>query len=366
MTVCVMSGDITQRGEIAVLDKWNRAKIAADQGLDLVLELPFLYACSPASTFGAAAVDILALSGADCIAFGCEAEEPEKLTELARLQVEETGRIEELARREMKAGISYVKARGNATREIIGEELTGLSLAPNNILALEYLKRIMYWEERGRKIEPVPIIRKGSGYKEAGEKFAGGSAIREMIRAGWDVSEFIPYELGGYCPGWIDIDAAGEEILKQLKGIVLRTDTEELAKIRFVGEGIENRLVKEIAEASGYKDLLKRMTSRRYTTSTIRRMLINILLGVTKEVADTEPDPADLYGRILALGEKGRSLVASEPGLPFVANVNRTEVLGEAAARSLEMDIRAADLFNLLTGRDIDRHSDHRQKPHVG
>ena len=384
-TVCVMSGDITQRGEFAVLDKWKRAKIAADQGVDMVLELPFLYAVSPASCFAQGAVDILIQAGATHIAFGCEAEEPEKLRQLARLQISEAEHIEELTRIEMKSGLSHVKARHNATRRIIGEELTGLSLAPNNILALEYMKRMMFWQERGIRIEAVPIQRKGSGYKEAPdgqapagdtqkERFAGGSAIRVMLEAGWDVSDLIPYDIADYSPdhrstddgfeagGWIDLKAAGEEMLKQLRGIVLRTDAEELSRIRFVGEGIENKLIREIAEADSYKDLLKRMTSRRYTTSTIRRMLICIALGINKDTAEAN---ASSYGRILALADPGRRLISAEPGLPFIANINKRETLTEAAERSLEMDVRAADLFNLLTGQDAYALSDHRQRPYI-
>ena len=380
VTICAMSGDITQRGELAVLDKWSRAKIAVDQGLDLLIELPFLSACSPAGIFASGAVDILVRAGATYIAFGCEAEEPAKLEELARLQIEKADAMEEAVRIEMKNGISHVKARQKASNRIIGEDLTKLSLAPNNILALEYLKRMILWRERGRDITPVPIVRKGSGYKgvevaanigfgsavEDGAcsgsavSMAGGSAIRTMIEAKWDVSGFIPYNTDN-CH-WIDLRAAGEEMLKQLKGIVLRSSAPEISEIRFIGEGIENRLVREIAEASDYRHLLKRMTSRRYTTSTIRRILMNLLLGVTREMVN---EAETGYGRILAMSGPGRALIASEPGLTFVANVNRTGDLSDAARRSIALDIRAADLYNLLTGQDSDENSDHRRRPYV-
>jgi len=378
-TICAMSGDITQRGELAVLDKWKRARIAVDRGVDLVLELPFLYACSPASNFACGAVDMLLAAGATHISFGCEAEEPSELLKLARLQISEAAAVEEAAREEMKSGLSYVKARARASNRIIGEGLTRLSLTPNNILALEYLKRMIFWQEQGMNVEPVPVVRKGSGYTETSRGYAGGSAIRTMIEAGWNVDEFLPYDVKDYVDsgsGWIDLESARSEMLKQLKGIVLRTAAEELGQIRFIGEGIENRLIREITDAENYEGLLKRMTSKRYTTSTIRRMLICILLGVRKEAAEAaagggsgESCPAPLYGRVLAMDNEGRRLIASqkddEDPLPFIVNVNRTDGLMEAAKNSLELDILAADLYNLLTGRDAGKHTDHRQKPYV-
>ena len=83
--VCVMSGDFTQRGEPAVLDKWIRARIAVQQGVDLVFELPFMYACDRAERFASGAVDLLAGAGVNCITFGCEAEQTEDLRRLADL-----------------------------------------------------------------------------------------------------------------------------------------------------------------------------------------------------------------------------------------------------------------------------------------
>lgn len=378
-TVCVMSGDFTQRGELAIMDKWKRANIAADQGLDLVLELPFLYAVSPAPGFAKGAVDILVAAGATHIAFGCEAEKPDELRQLAGLQLERGEEIETITREEMKSGLSHVKARQKASEQILGEELTRLSLAPNNILALEYLKRMMYWERRGRKVEAIPVLRKGSGYKEASQysdseiKYAGGSAIRDMIEVGWDVSEFLPYDYRDYSDmdgaystrGWLDLAAAGKDMLRQLKVIALRNGLDVLPTIRFVGEGIENKLIREIMDAEVYKELLVKLTSRRYTTSTIRRMLLYILMGITGDEADEIIEGNALYGRVLAMTDAGRKLIASRPPLPFIVNCNRTEGLSERAKKCLQIDIKAADIYNVLAGRDTRRCTDHRQKPYV-
>ena len=54
--VAVMSGNWVQRGECAIADKWTRARAALEGGVDLVLELPTLWAVSSAEGFARGAV----------------------------------------------------------------------------------------------------------------------------------------------------------------------------------------------------------------------------------------------------------------------------------------------------------------------
>ena len=121
--VVVMSGDFTQRGEPAVCDKWERAKAAVaapSEGADLVIELPFAFACSRASVFAAGAVDMLVKLGADVISFGCEAEEPEHLRRLAEVLVSEAAAIEALRAANMQKGLSHAKAYRRSLRKRCG------------------------------------------------------------------------------------------------------------------------------------------------------------------------------------------------------------------------------------------------------
>ena len=110
--IAVMSGDFTQRGEPAVQGKWDRAKAAvtAPGGADLIIELPYVFACSRASVFASGAVDMLVRLGADCLSFGCEAEDPDRLRELARVLVSEDEAISEARNTYMKDGLSGAKA----------------------------------------------------------------------------------------------------------------------------------------------------------------------------------------------------------------------------------------------------------------
>ena len=233
--IAVMSGNFTQRGEPAVSDKWERAKAAAISAeVDLVAELPFAFACSKASIFASGAVDILVGLGVDCISFGCEAEEPSQLRNLAEVLVSDAAAIEDSRLDCMKKGISSAKAYELAVTEAAGEQAAMLLHEPNNILAIEYLKRILYWRGKGRTVTDLPVRRFGSGYKDAaGENagFAGAGALRKMMEAGEDISRYIPC-----AQQFEDTALMQSRYLQQLKGIALRSDADQLSRIYGVGE----------------------------------------------------------------------------------------------------------------------------------
>lgn len=386
--ICVMSGDFTQRGEPAVLDKWTRARIAAQQGVDLVFELPFMYACNRAERFAAGAVDMLVSAGATHISFGCEAEQPEDLKLLVDEQLVREDQVEAYTADFMKEGYSRAKAAELASRKLFGDELTDLMLMPNNILALEYMKRIRWWEEaKGVQICSVPIRRFGSGYGAADPDagFAGGSALRQMLAAGQDIEAYLPYEKKGL--SWVDLPAARQRLYDLLRSIILRSTPEQLAGIYCVGEGMEHRLLKEARLQETYEGFLSAMVSRRYTAAAIRRIMLYILMNAG-EFPVSPP-----YGRVLAANAAGRRLLrrledSSVPGVPgdgspvqeaavpgnrplvqpvpplqIIANANKLTGVVEPIRQALQLDMRAADMFHLITGREVDALSDYRRRP---
>lgn len=365
--VAVMSGNFTQRGEPAVLDKWSRAEIAVEQGLDLVLELPFIYACNRAEHFASGAVDLLVRAGASHIAFGCEAEHPEKLEHLTRLRREHARTLAEETGRQMSGGNSRAKAGELASRRIFGDELTDLSLSPNNILALEYLRRMLFWEDRGQKIVPVPVLRHGAGYREKGkEGFAGGSAIRRMLQEGRSVEDYIPWNPGEAC--WLDYEKAHKRMFLILQGILLRGSAEDVSKIYGVGEGLENKLKKEIRRSSSWEDFLRAMTSRRYTSSAIRRILAYVLLGLSGGLADkwmggSEDLPLPAPIRVLAASGAGRKLLKEMGDAGIVSRGAGANRLNWEEREIMSLDLKATDLYNVIRGRSPSEWSDLRRRP---
>ena len=152
-----------------------------------------------------------------------------------------------------------------------------------------------------------------------------------------------------------------------LKGIVLRSTSRELQEIYSVGEGIENRIIKEIRQIQDYGELVDRLVSRRYTASTVRRILTYIVLGLAGQQADRllEGDPEG--ARLLAADAKGREIIRnSDPDrIAFVPNLNKMPEKLRWTREVLELDAKAADFYNLLCGRSLYGESDYVRRPTI-
>ncbi len=366
--IAVMSGDFTQRGEPAVCGKWERARTAVSApsgGVDLVIELPFAFACSRATVFAKGAVDMFAGLGVDCISFGCETEDPELLRNLAVRLAADRETIEERRLAYMKDGLSGAKAYELAVTEKCGREAAELLLEPNNILALEYLQRIEMWREKGHCIEAIPIRRYGSGYNDAeagGAGFAGAGALRTMLKDGKDISSYVPagadYE---------DVDLLSDRFLQLLKGIILRSTPEQISRIYGVGEGLENSIIREVRTAESMDGLITGLTSKRYTRATVSRALTHILLESTWNEIGRLSARTPSAGRLLAAGEAGRKFMREFDGdFRVITNINKEEEkLEPDDAELLKLDERAADMYNLLRGKDIYSASDRVARPYI-
>ena len=364
--IAVMSGDFTQRGEPAVCGKWERAEAAVKSGcVDLVVELPFAYACGRAEVFARGAVDLLAGMGADVISFGCEEADPEILRAAAWAAAAQEEDLVTIRDSYMREGLSAAKAYELAVSETAGEQTALLLRKPNNILAVEYLKRIRFWRERGRELSDLPVKRYGSGYDDvSGEKdFAGGGALRRMIREGEDVSRFLPASMD-----FADGKLISERYLQLLKGIVLRSSPEEISSIYGVGEGMEHSIIREAREAGSLEELLAALTSKRYTAATVRRALTHVLAGTAWEEIDRITGRIPTAARLLAAGKTGRAFLRELPdeGVRIITNINKEEAgLKPDDAETLRLDEKTADLYNHLCGSEIYAASDRVRRPYV-
>lgn len=371
--VAVMSGNFTQRGETAILDKWERSKLAVDNGVDLVLELPFVYACSRAETFARGAVDILQGIGATTVSFGSESGDISALKELAQALNCNSVFIEaERAEIMKKNGMSFAKAGEMAVERILGSEAAKLMVSPNNILALEYLKRVDYWNKQGQAIEPITVKRHGSGYHGVNEAsgFAGASAIRKM-KSKEQFAEYVPEDAAealekslSYGDGKSALLHMEEEMFRLIRGEVVKSSPEELRKVFCMGEGLENKLKKEIVKAESLSKFIDSLVSKRYTEAAIRRLLVYVLLGIK----EYEPSKA-VYGRVLAAGEQGRKLLGllrkADEHMPLITNINKDEIENIEVQECLAYDVLAADMYNVLLDRDLYSFSDRVRRPYM-
>lgn len=357
--VAVMSGDFTQRGEPAVYDKWVRSKMAVESGVDLVIELPFIYATGSAEGFAAGAVDIF--NGLGCvtdISFGSESGQAGELYQLAGFLTDEPDEFKKVLKEKLKEGLAYPAARQAAVAAVIGPAAAGLLSQPNNILGVEYIKAL---RRTGSKIGAHTVRRQGLyGDTSMDVRFPSAAAIREKLYAGdrEGIADAVP-ALPDERP------AVPEDMWPALQLKILQTGTEELAEMYGIGEGIENRLKKEIRMYDSLEGYARAVKSKRYTRTGINRMLLHILMGLTKR--DIEKSrKAGTYARILAAGPEGRRLLRivrdnEMNSIPLLTNINRSEY----SSRSLDLDILASDMYNRMTGRDMYSRSDMVMKPTI-
>ena len=392
--VIAMSGDFTQRGEPAILDKWTRSKDAVLNGADVVFELPFIFACNRAEAFASGGVDLLASAGATHISFGCETEDFDSLYRTAEAVCDKKLELDALTAENKTGGASHAKAYEKAVSELIGRGAADLLLKPNNILAVEYLKRMMMWRSKGIDIEPVPVTRKGSGYDDidVNEGYAGAAKIREMIEMVRD------YEDAEYVSGMLEIllpdetasigrsrgavealsisrDETRERLFELIKGILIRSSADEISEIYCIGEGLENKFISEIAKAGSYDELVSAVVSKRYTGAAVRRMLTYIALGLKGADADRLSGGRDRslcmpYLRVLASSAEGRKYIRAlkkreSTESAIITNINRQMPENEPARSMLGLDVKAADLYNALLGRRLYDYSDRVVTPYI-
>lgn len=366
-TVAIMSGNFTQRGEAAVLDKWDRSRLAVENGIDLVLELPFVFACSRAQIFASGAVDLLAAIGATHISFGSENGDVERLGSFVHNMELHTNEIRKITAGFMDKGNSYVRSLQYAVERIMGRESASLMLEPNNILAIEYLKRI---REKKYNVKPIAVTRHGSGYFNENKAvgFAGATVIRGFAESGkiHKAANYVPenvYNALADMP--LSTSKRDDGMFQLIRAEIVRSSSEELSQIYCVGEGLENKLKKEIVKAKCLNDFVSSLVSKRYTEATVRRILVYILMRLRQH----EPEKL-LYARVLAANEKGREIIrrlkkSEADDIPVITNINKESDICKKIFPTLKYDLLASDMYNLINDRNLYDFSDKVIKPYI-
>lgn len=350
--VVIMSGNFTQRGEAAILDKWTRSRLAVENGVDLVLELPFAYAVNSAEYFARGGVKILdSLGCVTHLGFGAESGTVNQLQEIADFITDENEEFRQLMRNNLDQGISYAKSREICINQLLGSAYSELIKSPNNILAIEYLKQLKLSKS---SIKPIMVNRKGAGYHdtEPADGFASATAIRsclthEIIR------DFVPSNVADAMEEY----GMYQDYFQLIQSKVISTSADDLRKILSIGEGIENRMKDQIRMSGSVEDFVDRIVSKRYPKTRIHRILCQLLIGLT--YFDDE-----YYARILAAGPGGTDLlkkIRKEADIPVITNINKIEDLPEL----IRYDILAGDMYNIIAGNDLYKKSDYVMHPFI-
>lgn len=276
--ICVMSGDVVQRGEMAITDKWIRAKTAVQHGCDLVIEIPYPFVAQRGDRFAYGAMHILQQAQVKHLVFGSESNDLQHLQQLAKLQFD--------VKKYQNNGISYAKALENCIHE---------HLDSNDMLALFYLREASKYH-----MTPHGIQRTNHYHDLHTEQaIASASAIRHAFYQGGDIAHmtcmpkqcFSPLRWDAYYP--------------YLQAFLLCVDPHYLSSLFLVDEGMEGLLKKQAYQCENWDLFLRQCTSKRYTTSSIQRTLLHVLTQTTKKEMNALPAPSFL--RILAYNAHGQA-----------------------------------------------------------
>ncbi|MDD2573250.1 MAG: nucleotidyltransferase [Bacillota bacterium] len=359
-TVAVMSGSFVQRGEPSVVNKWARAEMAVRAGVDLVLELPAVYACHSAEGFAQGALNILdGIGVVDFLCFGSESGDLQGLGQIAGILAEEPEGYRALLRDFLARGQSFPSARASALERFLGSPSTSLRhtlYSPNNILAIEYLKAL---ERLKSDIVPYTIRRYASGYHSRSfcSGIASATAVRnDLIKRNavtGRIAKVLPITSFGILERELSLGRgpiSHDRFSLPVITLIRRQEREALAQYPEVAEGLENRIQSVAGKEVTITGMLDRIKTKRYTHTRLRRILTYILLDIKKEFTKClKEQNSPCYARVLALNIKGAEVLkeaGSKSRIPIITKTARHGFPGDSALfEILQIEARATDLY---------------------
>lgn len=331
--ICVMSGSFTQRGDVALMDKFSRTRLALKNGADLILELPAPFAVASAQRFAKGGVDILKATGVvDEVIFGSESGDAEAIKKAALAT--ENPEVTSIMAEYMDRGYYYPQALEQGVRDVFGSDIADILAYPNNTLGVEYVKELIKADIPFSTVKRKAVEHDSTRVK--GE-FASASLIREMILKGKDVSDLLP---SGDFSNPASTEYGERAIMYKLKSMSI----EDFEKLPDVTEGLHNRIFSAVQKCSSLEQLLAEIKTKRYTMARLRRIITSSLLGITKDL-QSSPVP---YLRVLGMTERGKTAlgeIAKKTDLPVITSVaSALKSLEKKPKEILLCDINATDI----------------------
>ncbi|WP_195993786.1 nucleotidyltransferase [Faecalibacillus faecis] len=292
LTIAIMSGNYVQRGEVAIIDKFKRSELAIKYGVDLVIELPFVYVSQSADYFCKGAIDLLYHIGVTDLVFGSECGTIETFKEIAYAIEKQPDTYNQYVRDAMNQGLRYPDACNQALSQLLGKSI----VTPNDLLGLGYVKEVIF---NHYPINLYCIERSNDYHETTLNKVASATALRKALFNYEDVHEYL-FDMSYYTKLYKQSD-----FFSYLKYQIIIQDENSLKKLHLVDEGIENLLKKVIYQVNCYDELVSTLTSKRYTKTRIQRMLLHILLNNTKQ--EIQNALSVDYLHILKMSQKGQA-----------------------------------------------------------
>lgn len=331
--IAVINGNFTQRGDVSLIDKWKKTEVALNY-VDLVIELPFVFGTQAADIFTKGGTDILKVLKVDAFVFGSESANIDKLREIVKIQ--ECSQYNDKIKQYLDEGLSYPTSLAKALKDL------GFILekSPNDLLAIGYIRNLDGVE--------IKAIKRTNDYHSLNlGKIASATSIREALKKGIDVKNAMPKESYSSLNDLHFLD----DYFDLLKYKII---TDDLSKYQTVDEGIENKIKKNIFKAHNTDELIKCVKSKRYTYNKIKRMLLHILCGFTKEEAKRCREIQ--YIRVLGFNDKGRKYLKSikkECNIPIITKY-------DDSFEMMRIENRVSNIYNI---KKDDYLEEYKHKP---
>ena len=341
--ILILSGNFLQRGNLSIINKYDKTKIALEYGVNLVIELPFQYATQSADLFAKGAIAILKKLKCNKLIFGSENPNIELFKKLAKIQLN-SKEYDKKVKKYLQKGLNYPTALSNALKNFSNFAITN----PNDILALSYIKEII---NQNTDIVPIAIKRTNNYHcTELNNKISSATSIRKAIKELKDIKNYVPKATIKYLKNnnWED------NYFKILKYKII-SDNKNLNKYQTIDEGIENRILKAIYISNNLEELIKTIKTKRYTYNKINRMLTHILCSFTKDEANNNKEIK--YIRILGfdnIGKKYLNSIKKNCDIPIITNIKKDNI------ELLSIELKCDSIYNLIMNENIDLF---KQKP---
>ncbi len=335
--VVVTSTLYTQRGELSLLTKEEKTKIALENNVDIVIELPFVFSNQSADTFASASIRLLNELKIDTLVFGSESNDLEKLTKVASIQINNK-EFDLLVKEYMDKGNNYPSSLSKAVKDLTRIEIT----ESNDLLAISYIKEILS-NKYSINIHPIKRTNNYKGNKET--DIISAFDIRQKLLNNEDVNKYIPYNKNR-------LNTLDYNLFFNLIKYSILEKKDEINKIHLVDEGLENKIYKAALSSNNLNELIDSIKSKRYTYNKINRILINIFTNFTKE--DAKKYKKLEYIRILGMttiGKKYINSIKKETTLPIITKFENYPLLNK--------ELEVTNLYNLISKTKIDEINYH-------
>lgn len=351
--VVIMSGNFTQRGEIAVLDKFTRARHAVIAGADLVIELPTVFATANAEIFAKGAINILSSLGiVDGLCFGVESGNADDYITLAKAMNNETKEFKKILKEKLESGISLAKAKFETIKSLGGQFDESLISSPNNILGLEYVKAILNAKS---DMKIFPLLRDNIHNDKTLKKgITSATSIREVIKLNK------PKKAKKSVPSFVFKDFCDYpfEFEKLCLASVITAKTENIAKILDCTEGLENRIKAFSKDNLVLEQLVDKVSTKRYTKTRVQRIILSNLLGIEKDFV-LDCLSSKLYAKVLAVNSDSKDIITlacDKSSIPLLTRKSDQSFLKKTALSCFEKDVLASDLYALITQKKVNEN----------